>query len=146
MTNDDQQRVSRQSNTTHVVHCLLGYIYTLFKRHVFSQASTLARHHMPFFPGCFQENTTCLFSTNHPPTCLLHKKRPLIRQFSEKNMSLQRSQKFALQCVVPLLPAWHSPAWHLWGIGQPHCTAPIYHCLSSLCPCHAHTLNQAIPP
>ena len=31
------------------VHCLLSYIYTLSKNHVFAQAPTLAKHHMPLF-------------------------------------------------------------------------------------------------
>jgi hypothetical protein len=30
-----------------VMHCLLGYIYTLSKHHVFSQASALTKHHIP---------------------------------------------------------------------------------------------------
>ena len=41
-----------------IIHCLLGYIYTLSKHHVFSQASTLAKHHIAFF---LQKNTMCLF-------------------------------------------------------------------------------------
>jgi hypothetical protein len=32
-----------------ISHCLLGYIYTLSKHHVFSQASSLAKEHTPFF-------------------------------------------------------------------------------------------------
>ena len=32
-----------------ILHCLLGYFYTLCKHHTFFQASTLAKHHMCFF-------------------------------------------------------------------------------------------------
>jgi hypothetical protein len=56
-----------------IAHCLLRYIYTLFKHHMASQWSTLVKHDMLFFPVSFQRNTTCLFS-----------KYPLIRQFTEK--------------------------------------------------------------
>ena len=50
MTNDDQRR--RQGEpVSHsiIVHCLLGYIYILSKHHMFSQASILAKHYMPYF-------------------------------------------------------------------------------------------------
>jgi hypothetical protein len=30
-----------------VIHCLLGYIYTLSEHHMFSQESALAKHRMP---------------------------------------------------------------------------------------------------
>ena len=46
------------------VHCLLGYTYTLSKHHMSSQASTTAKHYMPFHqaasrktpPVCSQQN------------------------------------------------------------------------------------------
>jgi hypothetical protein len=38
-----------------IVHCLLGYIYTLSKHHTFSQASALAKHHIPLFQAAFIE-------------------------------------------------------------------------------------------
>jgi hypothetical protein len=39
---------------------------------------------MPFSQAASRKNNTCLFSAKHPPTCLLHQKHPLIRQFPEK--------------------------------------------------------------
>jgi hypothetical protein len=30
------------------IHCLLGYACTLYEYHMFSQASALAKYHMPF--------------------------------------------------------------------------------------------------
>jgi hypothetical protein len=35
--------------THRLVHCLLGYSYTLSKNHMFSQVSSLAKLHMPLF-------------------------------------------------------------------------------------------------
>jgi hypothetical protein len=32
-----------------VLHCLLGYIYTFSKHHMFSQVSALVKHYMPLF-------------------------------------------------------------------------------------------------
>jgi hypothetical protein len=61
-----QQRPPKtgKANQRHsIIHCLLGYIYTLFKHHVFSQESVLVKHHIPFFLGSFQKNTMCLFDT-----------------------------------------------------------------------------------
>jgi hypothetical protein len=57
-----------------IVHCPLGYIYTLSKHHVFSQVSALAKHHTPLFQAASRKNTMCLLQQNHP----------LIRQFPEK--------------------------------------------------------------
>jgi hypothetical protein len=68
-------------STTHCLDC----IHTLSKHHIFSQASALAKHHMPFCQkSSFQKNTTCLFSAEHPLTWLLQQKHPLIRQIPEK--------------------------------------------------------------
>jgi hypothetical protein len=92
-TNDDQQEVQREPIPHSVVHCLLGYIYTLSKHHVFSQESAPAKHHMPFSQAASRK-TRRLFSAKYPPTYLLQQKHPLIRQFPEKHhmaqLSLQR--------------------------------------------------------
>jgi hypothetical protein len=70
---------------------------------MFSQASTLAKQHMPFFQAA-SKNTTCLFLAKHPPTCLFQQKHPLIRQFPEKHhmmqLSVQRNQKISLHPEV----------------------------------------------
>ena len=50
-----------------IIHCLLGYTYTLSRHHVFSQASALAEHHTAPFQAA---STTRLLSAKHPPTCL----------------------------------------------------------------------------
>jgi hypothetical protein len=47
-----QQRPAKHDKVSQchsIVHCLLGYTHTLSKYHMFSQASVLARHHMPPF-------------------------------------------------------------------------------------------------
>jgi hypothetical protein len=32
-----------------IIHCLLGYIYTLSRHHMFSQTSSQSKYHMPLF-------------------------------------------------------------------------------------------------
>jgi hypothetical protein len=58
-----------------IVHCLLDYIYTLFKHQVFPQASIRSSKtsHILFL-GSFQKDTMCLFSAKYLPTSLLQQK------------------------------------------------------------------------
>jgi hypothetical protein len=58
----------------------IGYIYILSKYNRFSQASTLAKHHIAFF---LQKNTMCLFLAKHP----------LIKQFPEQHRETKLSSK-----------------------------------------------------
>jgi hypothetical protein len=87
-TSDNQQRMAIPPS---LIHCRLGYPYTLSKHHLFSQASAPVKHRMLFFTCCPQKNITSLFSS----------KPPLIRQFLEKHqvtqLSPQRTQKYSLQ-------------------------------------------------
>ena len=56
-----------------IVHCLLGYTYTLSKHHVFSQASALANITCLFprwLPEKNKNKNRCLFSTKRIPTFL----------------------------------------------------------------------------
>ena len=46
MTNKEWQREPIPHS---IIHCLLGYIYTLSKHHMFSQVSTLPKYHMPLY-------------------------------------------------------------------------------------------------
>lgn len=65
------------------------YLNCFQTSHVLSRVCSSKTSHAPF-PGIFQKNTTCLFSTKHP----------LIRQFPEEKthhitqLSLQINQKF----------------------------------------------------
>ena len=65
-----------------IVHSLLGYIYTLSKYHLFSQASALEKHHMPPFQAAIK-NTMSLFLAKHPPTCVLQQEYSLMKNMSE---------------------------------------------------------------
>ena len=98
--NNDYQRMVRHTNTTQHCH-LLGYIYKLSKAHMFSQSIHSSKTlHAPF-PGCYQKDIMRLFSRKHPPMCLLQQKYPLIRLFPEKHhttrKSHQRNKKVPLQ-------------------------------------------------
>jgi hypothetical protein len=44
-----------------IVHYRLGYTYALSKYHVFSQVSTLAKHHVPLFQAASRK-TPCVCS------------------------------------------------------------------------------------
>lgn len=52
-----------------VLHCLLGYIYALFKHHMFSQVSAVAKHHMPPFQVASRK-TPCLCSQPNILPCV----------------------------------------------------------------------------
>jgi hypothetical protein len=66
-----------------IIHYLLGYIYTLFMHHLFTQASALEKHHMSFLQDASRQNTTCL----------LQQKHPIIRQFPGKHHDTTESPK-----------------------------------------------------
>lgn len=76
MTNNDQQRRQGKPIPHSIIHCLLFYIYTLSKRHLFSQVATLRKYHMLFFQAtsrktprvCPQQNILSCewFSKKHP--------------------------------------------------------------------------------
>lgn len=81
-----------------IVHCLLGNIYTLPKHHMFSQASALATHHIPFVQAaskkaphvCSQQNIlphVCFRKTSSHKTVYNH-------------MTQQRNQKLPLQLWI----------------------------------------------
>ena len=93
------KRASRRTNTTQCCS-LLGCIYTFSKHHMFSQASALAKHHIPLSRQ-LPENHHISVLSKTSSTCLLQQKHPLIRQFPEKHhmtqLSLRRNQTFPLQ-------------------------------------------------
>jgi hypothetical protein len=67
---------------------------------MFSQASALAKHHIPLSRQ-LPENHHISVLSKTSSTCLLQQKHPLIRQFPEKHymtqLSLRRNQTFPLQ-------------------------------------------------
>lgn len=75
------------------VHCLLGYISTLSKHHVVSEASTLSKHMLSFQAASRKTPCVC-FSARHP----------LIKQFPKEHhmaqLSLQRNQKSPLHSPI----------------------------------------------
>jgi hypothetical protein len=74
-----------------IPHCLLAYIYTLSKHHVFSQAFTVAKYHMPLFQTASNKQTNK--QTNTTPHACFSKNNPLIRQFPEKHHISTESPK-----------------------------------------------------
>lgn len=66
---EDYQRLARQTNA--MQHSpLLAHSYNSSKHHMFSQESTLAKYHVPFFEAVTRK-TPCVFSLKHPPMWLL---------------------------------------------------------------------------
>jgi hypothetical protein len=87
-----------------LVHCLLGYTYNLSK-HIFSQASTLAKYHMPFFQTASRTNTMCLFSAKHPLHVYFSKSsshKTVSRKNHMTQLSFQQNQKIPLQSMKSL--------------------------------------------
>ena len=82
-TNNDQQRRVRRTDTTQSVE-LSSYPFQISR--VLSSICSSTTPHAPF-PGCFQKNTTCLFSAKHPPVCVLQQKHPLLRHSFQKNIT-----------------------------------------------------------
>ena len=71
MTNNDQQRMVRRTNTTQHHPLSVGlYLYPFQTSHVLSSVCYSKTSHAPF-SGSFQKSTTCLFSAKHSPMCLL---------------------------------------------------------------------------
>jgi hypothetical protein len=56
-------KTSKENQCQSVVHCLLGYIYTLSKTCVLSSAHSSKTSHA-LLPDSFQKNTTCLLQQN----------------------------------------------------------------------------------
>ena len=93
-----QQRVARQTNA---IHCLLSYISTLSKPHVFSQESTIGKHHMPSFQTALRK-TPHVSSRQNILSFFCFCKNILLWNSIQKNIIWQngvrqRIQKFPLQ-------------------------------------------------
>ena len=87
-----------KANQRHtLIHCLLGYTYTLSKNHLSSHVSALAKHRMPFSQGVSRKHYVSVLPK--ASSCVsASAKHPLIRQVPGKHHmtqpSLQRNQKF----------------------------------------------------
>ena len=74
---------SKASQCHGTIHYLLGYTYTLSKHHMSSQASTVVKHHMPFFQVASWKTPPVCSQQNILPQVCFRKENPVIRQFPE---------------------------------------------------------------
>ena len=81
------------------------YLYLFRTSHVLSSICARKVSHTPF-PGSFQKNMTCLFSTKHPPRCLQHSKTSPPKTFSMKTShDTTESPKFSTPYQWDIFPA-----------------------------------------
>lgn len=91
MTNSDQQTVTRQTNTTYVIHCQLGLnLYPFRTLHVSSSVCCSKTLHASF-SGSFQKNTMFVFSAKRPPMYLLQQKHLIRQPALTTQLNLQRN-------------------------------------------------------
>ena len=84
-------------------HCLLDYTYILSKHPVFSQASTLAKQHMPFSRKLPEKHHVSVFSKTSAP-------KTVSRKHHMTQLSLQRNQKFPLHICCSKSPTQICPS------------------------------------
>lgn len=78
-----------------VLHCLLGYIYALFKHHMFSQVSAVAKHHMPPFQVASRK-TPCLCSQPNILPCVRFSKNMIAPPSYDTADSPKKLEHFTL--------------------------------------------------